>query len=273
MVSRHQFLEEAFQYFLYGFAVDVRQFLEKLFLSFAEFFWCFQDELDDLIPAAVSAQMRNTSALDTIGFTGLSASRNGNGLGFTVQQGDFDFSAQRRLRKSDGHPGEDVIAFAMEKIMRLYMDKDIEIPGGDSQRAGLSFATQAEAGAFVHASGNGDGDFLLFQHPSISMAGFAGIGNRLSSATALRTGGAHAEKSLRPYDLPGSTACSAGTGRGSRFATRAVAGLAFRAFVDFNLFVDSIRRFGESYGKIQTQVCTRLLTPAAAKKVRKDIAK
>jgi len=85
-----QFLEEAFESFLDGFAIDLGEFLQDFFLPFVGSPGSFDDKLDDLVAAPVSADMRYSRTVDAYHFTGLGSGFYGNDFGLFIEQGDFD---------------------------------------------------------------------------------------------------------------------------------------------------------------------------------------
>ena len=60
-------------------------------------------------------------------------------------------AAERRRRHRDRHAAEDVGAVALEELVRLDRQEDVEVAGRAAAQAGLALAGQADAGAVLDA--------------------------------------------------------------------------------------------------------------------------
>src|SRR5438270_3118335 len=114
--------------------------------------------------------------------------------------------------------------------MRLDVNDDVEITRRAAPRAHLAFARQANLGAGVNTFGNVH-PYLLFSGP-VATAGAtpAGALDHLALPIAPRAAGdiddLPEDRLRRPPHLAGAAALGTRLGRGARFGTASVAGLA-----------------------------------------------
>src|SRR5690606_11434685 len=86
------------------------------------------------------------------------------GLGFgrdlearnTVQRGDLDLAAKRGDGDADRHLAMQVIVVALEHTVFLEVHLDVEIAAGAAVDAGLTFAAETDAIAFIDTRRNFD---------------------------------------------------------------------------------------------------------------------
>src|SRR4249919_3376645 len=123
------------------------------------------------------------------------------GLGFG-RHPDFRFAAQRghphdvpkrRLRDADRDVAMQIVAVALEDVVRAHADFDVKVAGRRTGRAGLALARQTDAITIVDACRNLDRQDFLFLDPTVAVAGLAWIGDGLSTPAAMRTGLLHGE--------------------------------------------------------------------------------
>ena len=143
---------------------------------------------------------------------------------------------------------------ALEELMGLHMDENIEITGGTSIYTRLTLAGQPQSGAVINTGRNFDRDFFTGHHLAHAAAFRAGMSNDLAITAACRTGGADRKESLTAGNLTGAAAMPAGFRFGAFFATiAATVGTNFALF-DFNFGFGTKNRFH----KIQTQIISQI---------------
>src|SRR5690606_21482095 len=89
-----------------------------------------------------------------------------------------------------------MLAIALEDCVLTYVDHHIQVTGRAAQRAGLTFARQANAISGIDARWHFDRQGLVLFRAPLAMAGAAGIGDHLATAMAARAGLLHREKAL-----------------------------------------------------------------------------
>src|SRR4051812_18830659 len=105
---------------------------------------------------------------------------------------------------------------ALENRMCLDVHLDVKVARGPAIDAGLAFAGEAHAIAFVDAGRDLHGEGLLHLHAACAAAGAAGIGDDAAAAVAARASLRDREGPLRDAHLSGAAACGACLRLGAR---------------------------------------------------------
>src|SRR6186713_538958 len=136
-------------------------------------------------------------------------------LGLAAERRHLDRAAERCARHADRHRAMQVVAVALEDVVRLHADLDVEIAVRAAVRAGLAVAARADPHAFVDARRNLDLERLVLLDPTLAVARRAGLGNDLAAAVALRAGLLDAEEALAHLHLAVAVAGGAGDRAGA----------------------------------------------------------
>src|SRR5687767_11667826 len=187
------------------------QLVQELALVFGEL-----DRRFDRDMAIQVAGIAGTHALDTLAAQAellacLSALGNVDRR-LALQGGHLDLAAQRRPRETDRYHAMQVVAVALEDLVLLEPDLDVQVTRRPAVGARLAVAGAADAHAVVDAGGNLHFQRLLLLDAALAMAGGAGLGNDLARAAAVRAGLLHAEKTLAHLHHALAVAGAAGLG-------------------------------------------------------------
>ena len=106
----------------------------------------------------------------------------------------------------------EVVVFAMEDVVVLDVDDDVEIARRAAGGSVLAFAVQAQALAGGDPRGNLRRDLALAPDPSRAAAGLAGLADDLADPAAGRAGPRDREEALLEAQLPRALAMRAGFG-------------------------------------------------------------
>mmetsp|Transcript_8074 Transcript_8074/g.15670 ORF Transcript_8074/g.15670 Transcript_8074/m.15670 type:complete len:339 (-) Transcript_8074:288-1304(-) len=147
-------------------------------------------------------------------------------FGLATQRRHLDRAAQRRSDHRHRHRAVQVVAIALEDVVLLDPDLDVEIAARPAVDAGLAIARGADAHALVDAGRDLDLQRLGLLDLALAVAGHAGVGNDLAAAVAVRAGLLDAEEALAHVHRAGAAAGAAGLGAGAGLGTGAAAGLA-----------------------------------------------
>ena len=109
-------------------------------------------------------------------------------FGGPFERGHVDFTAKCGGGKADGHFAIKVLAVALENIVFLDVDDDVEIATRTATDAGLAVAGDAEARAVVNAGGDFNFDAARQLGATFATAFGARALDRLAGATAARAG-------------------------------------------------------------------------------------
>src|SRR5690606_10090421 len=115
---------------------------------------------------------------------------------------------------------------ALEQLMRLDRQEDIEIAARTAALSGVALARQTDARAVVDAGGNLEVQGAGLADLTMAVTGPAGIGDHLAGAAAAGAGSLDLEEAVGLADAALALAGSAGLGLGARLGARALAGLA-----------------------------------------------
>ena len=142
--------------------------LEQLALFAREILGRLHLDLDVHIAGDLRAQHRHALALEAELLAALAALGHLHARLLAVDGGNFDLPAQRRRGHRDRHAAEDVGAVALEELVRLDRQEDVEIAGRSAAQAGLALAGQPYLGAVLDARRNVDGQGALSSSPGPS---------------------------------------------------------------------------------------------------------
>src|SRR5690606_812870 len=106
----------------------------------------------------------------------------------SIERGHDDRAAQRGRDETHRHFTGQMLAVALEDLVRLHVHLDIEVTGRTTVAAGLTFTRQADAITAVHAGRNLHRELARAAHAPLPEAGIAGILHHLATAAATRTG-------------------------------------------------------------------------------------
>src|SRR2546421_263223 len=117
-------------------------------------------------------------------------------LGGGVEGGDRDLAAEGSSRDGDRHLAMQVVMVALEYGVRLDVDLHVEVSRRAAVHAGLAFAREPHAVAFVDAGGDLHGERLLELDATTSGACAAWLRNDASRPVAARTSLRNRERTL-----------------------------------------------------------------------------
>src|SRR5690606_15696226 len=136
-------------------------------------------------PHALAAQSERLAALRAFG--------NGD-FRLAAQRGHLYVSAQGGGREGDRQFTMQIVAVALEDVVRLQPDLHIGIAGRPAIDTRLAVATGTDPHAVIDAGGNLHLQRLVLANTADALARGAGIGNDLAAAVAGRTCLLHAEE-------------------------------------------------------------------------------
>ena len=142
------------------------------------------------------------------------------------ESGHFDLAAEGGRDEAYGHLAMQIITVALEDVVLLQANLDIQVTGWSTVGAGLSVAGAADAHAVVDAGRNLHFQRFLLLELALAVAGGAGLRNDLAGAAAVRARLLHAEEALAHLHRAAAAAGGAGLGAGAWLGTAAVAGVA-----------------------------------------------
>ena len=150
-----------------------------------------------------------------------------------------------------------IIVIALENLMRLEMDLDIQIARRPAIHTSLTFTGQTDAVALVNAGRDAYRQGFLFLDAPLTMTMGARIGNDLAAAVTARTSLLHREKALLHTHLTMSTASRAGSRFGTRLGAGAMAMLAFGQYRHADFGFSATRCFFQRDFQVVAQVGAR----------------
>ena len=127
-----------------------------------------------------------------------------------VERRHLERAAERRRGHRDRHLAVEVGAVALEELVRLDRQEDVEIAGRAAAQAGLALVGEADAGAVLDAGRDVDRQRLLLGDAALAGAFRAWILDGLAAAMALRAGALDREEALRGAHLAVAAAHRAG---------------------------------------------------------------
>ena len=191
-----------------------------------------------------------------------------------VERVDLDLAAERGLDEADRHLGQHVLAVALEPLVTLDVEHDVEVAGG-AARSDLALAGEPQGLAVVDAGRHADVERGRLGPGAAPAAVLARVLDRLAGAAAVRTRGLHHEEALGVDDLALALAGAADLGPAARPRAVAAAGRARDVAADLDVLGDAPDRLGEGQVDIDAQVGAAGLAAtaaAAAEEVAEDVA-
>src|SRR5215813_4974130 len=158
-------------------AFKTSELLKQAFLVNGQIGWRYYLDDDMLVATCTAVNHRYTHAFEAEGTVTLCAGGNFEGSCFTIDGWHLDFVAKSSLGETDGQFIDDIIALALEDMMRLYTKDDIEIARSATARANLAFAGYTHVYTIIYASRNIDYHAAIVTHTSLATALFTGSGN------------------------------------------------------------------------------------------------
>src|SRR6187431_661554 len=147
-------------------------------------------------------------------------------LGLTAERRHLDRAAERGVGDADRHRAVQVVAVALEDLVLLDPDLDVEVAVRATVRPRLAVTARADPHALVDAGRNLDLERLVLLDPPLAVAGDAGLGNDLAAAVAGGAGLLDAEEALAHLHRARAVAGGARDRAGARLGAAALAGLA-----------------------------------------------
>ena len=181
-----------------------------------------------------------------------------------IERFEFEFGAERGLRKADGDHAMEVVAIALEEFVGLHFEDDIKISRRTSEAAGLAFAGVADASVCLDSCGDFDEDTVLACDTGVSLAAGTRCANDGARAAADGAGASDGEEALLRTDLAAASALLTGFGLLAIGGASAAAIVAGFGAADFDFSFDAEDRLFELELHIELQVSTSLLTRGAA---------
>src|SRR4249919_213131 len=189
-----------------------------------------------------------------------------------AQRRNADRVAQRRLRDAHRYFAMQVVAVALEDLVRAHAHFDEQIARRRARRAGFAFALQAHAIAVVHAGGDlHREDFLLLQ-AALPHARLARVLDDLAAPGAMRARLLHLEDAALHAHLAAAMARRAGL-QFTVFRSGAGAMLAGHERGHFHALVDAGHRFFEIqlHHVADVGAAARTATCTTAENVAEDV--
>ena len=187
------------------------------------------------VPTALAAQAPHTQAVEHDLVAGLAAGLDGDVL-LAVEGLQREDGAQGGRGHGHAQLGVEVVAVALEELVRLLVDLQVEVAVGAAGRAGLAAPRHADAGPGGHPGG--DGDLQVLAHAGAALAGAVLAGGDDDGAVALAAragrGGHHLSQQGAGHalDVADAVALGAGDRLGAGGAAGALAGCAGDVGVD-----------------------------------------
>ena len=185
-------------------------------------------------------------------------------LVLSVKRRNHDFRPQSGLGKGDRHDTMDIVAFALEKRVLLYVKDYVQVPGRPSERARLSQASEANACAVFHSRGHLRFYHALAKEPPLSLALGTRIRDDRARSLAYGTSTSNAEESLLIPNLPPAIAGPARDWGFTGGRTRSVTQIARLVAPDFHLLLGAKNCLVEFQVKVFPKISTPLGTAAPA---------
>jgi hypothetical protein len=248
-------------------------------LVFGQFDRCFDQDVAVQITGVAGAHAFDALAAQPELLAGLGAFGDVNRR-LARQRGHVNFAAQCGGDDADRYRAVQVIAVALEDIVFLEADFDVQVTRWSAIGPRLTIAGAANTHAAVDTRWNFDFQRFLLLDLALAMAGRAGLRNHLARAATGGTGLLHAEKALAHLHRSAATTGAAGLDLGAWFGTAAMAGVAVVPTGDADLCILAGRRLFECDFHRVTEVAAAIhLAPATgtatllAKHVTKDVTK
>nr|WP_276602979.1 hypothetical protein [Nannocystis pusilla] len=186
----------------------------------------------------------------------------------------LDGAAERRLDHRDRDLRVDVVLVALEPLVGLDRDLDVEVAGRAALGAGHAAPGDPQGLAVVDAGGDVDLEGRLALDRAGARAGLARRGDHLPLALTARAGGLDGEEALAVDHLAVAAALTAGLRLGAGGRAAAVAVLAGLAALDRELALDAGHRLGErdDHAGLEVPAALRAVAAAAEPEVAEQVA-
>src|SRR5271155_257517 len=158
----------------------------------------------------------------------------------------------------------EIVAIALEELVLLYRQHDVEITLGSTGTPGVAFALVTNARSIFHSSRDADTDGVAAVSQPRAVALMTGIGDHLSGAVANGTGAGNGKETLLVTNLSTTGTLFAGfrAAAGRRSTAPAVGTDFSTAELDLHLLAEN--RLFELQRKIVADVAAALPAPIAA---------
>ena len=140
----------------------VFKFPKEVTLLACKIFRSFDLDLNVQIALLPGAQDRHALALETKLFATLASLRDLHAAAPTIDGRNLDLTTKRGSRHGDWHTAKQICAVALEELMGLDCQENIQIAGRTAAQTGLAFACQSNTCAVFDAFW----DCLLYTSPS-----------------------------------------------------------------------------------------------------------
>ena len=209
--------EEVFHFFKNprgsGLVIDrhgLRQLSHQVALGAAHLLRNLHDHFDDKVALALVVQVGNAAPSDAQFLAALRALGNLE-ADRAVDAGNVNLRAQGGLREADGNDAVEVVADALEEVVRADGENDVKIALGTAGAAGIALARVADARALFNAA---SGTLTLSLNSAEARPSprqtVQGSEMTVAGATAGDAGAGHGEESLLVADLSAAMTVAAG---------------------------------------------------------------
>jgi hypothetical protein len=221
------------------FVAKVSEFLELGFLGGVQVGWDFDGNAHVEIAMPISLDVLHAFAFKPENGSVLGAGRDlDSGLSF--EGGNIDLRAQGGLNKTDRNIANQVVSVALEDLMSLNVEDDIEIACGTTASACFAVAGGTKTSTGIHAGWNADFDFGGALALTGSLASAAGVLDDATCALATGTGLGNAENAAGADHLAATTTGGAGFNLGFGRAAGTMANIALIELADGDLFLGAV---------------------------------
>src|SRR5215471_159236 len=222
-----------------GFHGGVAEVLEQITLAIRELLRHLEHDLVEGVAVAASAQMRQALALEDEMLAGLGARRHREPR-LAAEDGHLDLVAEADLGVGQGQCADNVVAMALEHLVRADLHDHVEITGRRALEPALAFSGETELVAIGDARRNGHGEQALPRNPPLAAAGAArtAIDGARPAARGART--RHREEALGEPHLPLATTRAAGLRPRAFLLAGAAAALARLVTRNLELALDAL---------------------------------
>src|ERR1035437_5121581 len=234
----------------------------QLALGAAELSGHLDQHLHNQVAAAVFVKVGNALAADSQLLPVLSAFRDLD-CHLAVDGGNLDLRAQCGLRKADGDYAMQILAVALEKVVRLDGEDNIEIASRSAIASCVAFAGVADACAVLNAGWDFDVELQFLGYAGLAAAGLAGIAHDGARSAAGAAGAGHGEEALLVAHLAPALALAAGGGTAARSAASAIANAAGLEAANLHFGLRPEHGGIELNRQVETQIVSALLARAA----------
>src|SRR5690606_7281147 len=181
-----------------------------------------------------------------------------------VEQRDLELGAEGGFREGDRLAHDEVVALALEPLVRSHVDVDVEVSGGTALGAGHALPRDAQAVTAVDAGGEAHRHLALLLDPAGAVAVAAGRVDRLPRAAARAAALGEHDEPARGGHLSTAAAGTAGGHRAAVLGAGAATALALHRGVQIDLLLAAEHRLLERETLVDAQIAPALGTAAAA---------